>query len=218
MPRHGLRKNIPGRLRARGYEPRTRSEIYFLTVNGNGVRATARSLGISKDTVISTLRSFEPSLWYVNHEYLETMAGKGLEIEIVSGTEAEMDEMWSFVHDKSQQYWLWWAIEHETGTPLAFHFGTREHENLDELLALLKPFNVRKAYTDKTPAYSSRIPADALETGKRNTQKIERKHLSLRTWCSRLVRKGIRFSKRHDMHRIVVALVINFWFFCRIIA
>ncbi|MDR2700630.1 MAG: hypothetical protein LBC12_07550 [Nitrososphaerota archaeon] len=24
---------------------------------------------------------------------------------------------------------------------------------------------------------------------KRNTQRIERKHLSLRTWCSRLVRK-----------------------------
>ena len=89
---------------------------------------------------------------------------------------------------------------------------------LSQLLALLKPFNVRKAYADKNPAYSSHIPADELETGKRNTQKIERKHLSLRTRCSRLARKGIRFSKRRDMHRIVVALVINFWFFCRIIA
>jgi len=146
------------------------------------------------------------------------MAGKGLEIEIVSGAEAEMDEMWSLVRDKSQQYWLWWAIERKTGARLAFHFGTREHENLDELPALLKLFNVRKAYTDRNPAYSSRIAADALETGKHNTQKIERKHLSLRTWCSRLVRKGIRFSKRCDMHRIVVALGINFWFFCRIIA
>ncbi|MDR1364158.1 MAG: IS1 family transposase [Oscillospiraceae bacterium] len=42
---------------------------------------------------------------------------------------------------------------------------------------------------------------------------MERKHLSLRTWCSRLVRKGIRFSKSHLMHKIVVSLVINFWFF-----
>ena len=55
----------------KGYQPGTRSEIYFITVNGNGVRATARILGISKDTVIATLRSFEPSLWYVNHAYLE---------------------------------------------------------------------------------------------------------------------------------------------------
>ena len=51
----------------KGYQPGTRSEIYFMTVNGNGVRATARIPGISKDTVIATLRSFEPSLWYVNH-------------------------------------------------------------------------------------------------------------------------------------------------------
>ena len=48
-------------------------------------------------------------------------------------------------------------------------------------------------------------------------RKIERKHLSLRTRCSRPVRKGIRFSKRHDLHRIVVALVINFWFFSRVL-
>ncbi len=44
-------------------------------------------------------------------------------------------------------------------------------------------------------------------------QKIERKHLSLRTWCARLVRKGIRFSKTEQMHKIVVGLVINYWFF-----
>ena len=39
----------------KGYQPGTRSEIYFMAVNGNGVRATARVLGISKDTVIATL-------------------------------------------------------------------------------------------------------------------------------------------------------------------
>ena len=49
-----------------------------------------------------------------------------------------MGEMWSFVHDKSQQYWLWRAIERKTGKPIAFYFGTRECKNLDELLALLK--------------------------------------------------------------------------------
>ena len=53
----------------------------------------------------------------------------------MSGTEAEMDEMWSFVRDKSQQYWFWRAIERKTGVPLAFHFGTRERKNLDELPA-----------------------------------------------------------------------------------
>jgi len=126
-----------------------------------------------------------------------------------------MDEMWSFVHDKSQQYWLWWAIDHNTGIPLAYCFGTREHKYLDDLLALLAPFDIGIVYADDNWAYHKRIKTSSLVTGKRNTQKIERKHLSLRTWCARLVRKGITFSKSHLMHRIVIGLVINFWFFGR---
>jgi insertion element IS1 protein InsB len=154
----------------------------------------------------------------VNYDYISN--NQVTDIEIVSSEqidvdEAEMDEMWSFVHDKSQQYWLWWAIDHNTGVPLAYCFGTREHKNLDALQKLLAPFNIDIVYSDDNFAYKNRIKESTVITGKRNTQKIERKHLSLRTWCARLVRKGIRFSKLHLMHRIVVGLVINFWFFGR---
>ena len=44
---------------------------------------------------------------------------------------------------------------------------------------------------------------------KKNIQKIERKHLPLKTWCTRLVRKRIYFSKSDQMHKIVVGIVIN---------
>ncbi|MHC6203599.1 IS1 family transposase [Breznakiellaceae bacterium SP9] len=40
--------------------------------------------------------------------------------------------------------------------------------------------------------------------------------LSLRTWSTRLVRKGIRFSKSEQMHKIVIGLVINIRFFGRV--
>jgi insertion element IS1 protein InsB len=124
-----------------------------------------------------------------------------------------MDEMWSFVHDKSQQEWLWWAIDHNTGEPLAYAFGTREHANLDELRTPLNMFfDIKTVYTDGNAAYQNITESEVI-VGKKNTQRIENKHLSLRTWCSRLVRKGIRFSKLHSMHRIVVGLIINFWFF-----
>ena len=152
----------------------------------------------------------------VNQEYLEARRGADLELEIVQIEEVEMDEMWSFVHDKSQQYWLWWAIDHDTGEPLAYVLGTREHKHLDELLEILKRFDIKIVYADGNSAYKTRIDNSTVITGKKNTQKIERKHLSLRTWCSSLVRKGIRFSKTHQMHRIVVGMVINFWFFNRI--
>jgi insertion element IS1 protein InsB len=135
----------------------------------------------------------------------------------VAVNEAEMDEMWSFAGDKSNQYWLWRAIDHNTGDPLAFHFGTREHKNSDALLEMLKPFDINIVYSDDNFAYKSRVTESEVITGKKNTQKIERKHLSLRTWCSRLVRKGIRFSKDPLMHKIVVGLVINFWFFQRMV-
>ena len=117
--------------------------------------------------------------------------------------------MWSFVHDKSQQYWLWWAVDHRTGVPLAYCFGTREHKHLDELRTLLAPFHIDKIYADDNYAYKKHITESTVVTGKRNTQRIERNHLSLRTWCSRLVRKGIRFSKLHLMHRIVIGLIIR---------
>lgn len=127
----------------------------------------------------------------------------------------EMDEMWSFYHDKSHQIWLWWAIDHDTGDVVAYWFGSREHKNLDRLIELLTPLEIGNVYTDGNYAYFERFSEDVLIVTKKNTQKIERKHLSLRTWCARLVRKGIRFSKSEQMHKIVVGLVINIWFFGR---
>ena len=141
----------------------------------------------------------------VNKEYFQSHSSGKIRVE--------MDEMWSFYHDKEHQIWLWWAIDHDTGEAVAFWFGTREHNNLDKLLELLEPLNIGKVYTDGNYAYYEKIDAAVLVVSKKNTQRIERKHLSLRTWCSRLVRKGIRFSKTAQMHKIGVGLVINYWFF-----
>jgi insertion element IS1 protein InsB len=126
-----------------------------------------------------------------------------------------MDEMWSFYHDKSHQIWLWWAIDHATNVPLAYTFGTRKHKVLDELLELLRPFNIRRIYADDYSAYYSRISAEKLVTGKENTQKIERNHLTLRTRIKRLCRKTICFSKDAKIHEAVIGTFINVHFFGR---
>jgi insertion element IS1 protein InsB len=67
--------------------------------------------------------------------------------------------MWSFCRDKPHQIWLWRAVDHATNTPLAYTFGTREHKYLDDLLWLLKPFNIGTVYSDNNYAYHDRIPA-----------------------------------------------------------
>jgi insertion element IS1 protein InsB len=86
-------------------------------------------------------------------------SGEPKDIVVCNALAAEMDEMWSFYHDKSHQIWLWWAVDHATNTPLAYTFGTREHKYLDELIELLKPFNIGTVYSDNNYAYHDKIPA-----------------------------------------------------------
>lgn len=126
-----------------------------------------------------------------------------------------MDEMWSYYHDKRHPLWLWWAVDHATNKPLAYVFGTREHKYLDELLELLKPFSIGTVYADNNYAYKDKITEAKLVTGKKNTQKIERNHLTLRTRIKRLARKTICFSKSKEIHMAVIGTFINIYFFER---
>lgn len=123
--------------------------------------------------------------------------------------EAEADEMWSYVGKKDEQRWLWHAIDHESGQVLAYVLGTREDQAFLRLKTLLEPFGIKKYYTDDWGAYHRHLPEKIHESGKRNTQKIERKHLTLRTRIKRLARKTICFSKLKKMHDIVIGLFIN---------
>ena len=130
-------------------------------------------------------------------------------IDIVKVDEAEADEMWSFVQKKGNQRWLWHAISHETGEVLAYVIGAHHDEALLELKNLLKPFGIEHYFTDGWGGYERHISPRHLSIGKENTQKIERKHLTLRARIKRLARKTICFSKSEMMHDIVLGLFIN---------
>jgi len=123
--------------------------------------------------------------------------------------EAELDEMWSFVGRKKHPRWLWGALDHQTGRILAYVFGRREDRALLKLKALLAPFGIRRYYTDGWGAYHRHLNPRQHVVGKRRTQQLERKHLTLRTRIKRLVRKTICFSKSVRMHEIVIGLFIN---------
>ena len=190
-----------------GCKPEVKQKIPQMSVEGSGIRSISRVLGISQSTVIATLKKKESQLSSINIAYFDRQdIVKPLKIRI------EMDEMWSFYYSKDNEIWLWWAIDHDTGEVIAYCFGSREHGNLEELKKLLSPLPIVRVYSDGNQAYVSKFPS-ILVVSKTNLQKIERKHLSLRTWSSRLVRKGIRFSKTEQMHKIAVGLVINVKFF-----
>ena len=123
--------------------------------------------------------------------------------------EAEVDEMWSFVGRKKDQRWLWHAIDHRSGQVLAYVFGRRQDEVFLKLKGLLEPFGITRYYTDYWGAYTRHIALEAHQPGKRHTQKIERKHLTLRTRIKRLARKTLCFSQSIQMHDIVIGLFVN---------
>ncbi len=85
----------------------------------------------------------------------------------------------------------------------------------DELIKLLEPFKIKKVYSDNNFAHQNKINRDILETGKKNTQKIERDHLTLRTRIKCLARKSICFSKNKTIHKTVIASFINIFFWNR---
>jgi len=140
---------------------------------------------------------------------LKSLNPVDVEVSIKKVDDAELDEMWSFVKEKDQQRWLWHAIDHRTGKVLAYVLGSRKDVVFLELQKLLIPFGIKRFLSDDWGAYSRHIDPERHVIGKRNTQKIERKHLTLRTRLKRLVRKTICFSKSVQMHDIVIGLFIN---------
>ena len=104
---------------------------------------------------------------------------KDLEVEIHFG--AEMYDFWSFVGNKSNQRWTWYAIERNSGVILAWHNGKRRDPDFLTLWLMLSQFQITRYYTDDWGAYSKYIPAWMHRIGKDNTWKIERKNLNFRT-------------------------------------
>ena len=74
----------------------------------------------------------------MNKNFLETVKSEEpTEINVYIETSAEMDEMWSFCHDKSQQIWLWWAVDHKQILRLPIH---SEQENINIWMNFLNCF------------------------------------------------------------------------------
>ena len=163
------------------------------------------------------MKKKEPDRHQVNHavvqsgqpEQGEVEIGRAEELEQRRGLTAELDEMWSYVGKKANPRWLWHAIDHHSGRVLAYVFGRREDAAFLQLKALLEPFGITRFYTDGWGAYGRHVDPQKHEVGKQHTQKIESKHINLRTRIKRLVRRTICFSKTIAMHDLVIGLFIN---------
>ncbi len=155
----------------------------------------------------------------MNQAFLDTHSPGQIAVDIIKiyenhnisdeQAEVEVDEMWSYVGSKANQRWLWHAIDRATGEVLAYVLGRRKDEVFLKLKGLLEPFGITRFYTDGWGSYERHLDPEKHVVGKQNTQRIERKHLTLRTRIKRLTRKTICFSKSKQMHDIVIGLFVN---------
>ena len=163
----------------------------------------------------SELKKKEGVLESVHTARLRTLNPEKGAVDIAHAGEAEMDEMWSLSgiktthagaacdrapHGQGLGLCLWaasgygiFAAENPARTSLGSH-------NIIPIIGV--PTRVTSVSEEHTP-------------GKRNTQKIERKHLTLRTRMKRLVRQTICFSKSIQMHDLVIGLFVNRYAFGR---
>ena len=151
----------------------------------------------------------------MNHPLIADLPSNRVRVVLQRVDEAEVDERWSFVGKKAEPRWLWHAIDHASGTVLAYVFGRRQDAVFLQLQALLEPFGIRHFYTDGWGAYERHLAPEQHHVGKAKTQKIESKHINLRTRIKRLVRRTICFSKTEYMHDLVIGLFINRYEFGR---
>jgi insertion element IS1 protein InsB len=93
-----------------------------------------------------------------------------------------------YVAKKTNQRWLWHAIDHHTGKVLAYVFGRRKDKVFLRLQALLEPFGITRYYTDGWGTYERHVDTAKHTVGKAYMQRIESKHINLRTRIKRLVR------------------------------
>lgn len=168
------------------------------------LRAIVRVVGVSR----SWLQRF------VNTLYAQTPWEPGPLKKKAGQLRIEVDELWSFIGEKQQPWWVWTALDSHTRQVVGMAAGERDEFTARCLWESLPPEYRQRTIvaTDLLPVYQAVIPADWHATGGKEmglTAHVERFFGTLRQRCARLVRKTLSFSRKMENH--VGAL----WYFIR---
>ena len=127
----------------------------------------------------------------------------------------EADELWSFIGQKRQVWWVWVALDARTRQVVGMAVGGRDQFTAECLWeGLPRRYRSRAVVaTDLLPVYQAVVPTDRhAPAGKEAglTAHVERFFCTLRQRCARFVRKTLSFSRKMENH--VGAL----WYFVRL--
>ena len=181
--------------------------IKSLLVERISLRGICRVLKIS----LAWLINFIERQYQTTSADLQFNCPTAAEIEIFS---LEADELWSFVGRRENKRWVWLVLERRTRQIVALHIGDRSQDSARALWAKVpSAIKVRElVLTDCWDAYAVAIPAAqhvACEKQSGQVSLIERFNCTLRQRVSRLVRKGLSFSKSEWFHQEAIRYFIT---------
>ncbi|QTL39800.1 IS1 family transposase [Xenorhabdus budapestensis] len=192
------RKTFQLNYRYNGHKPDMKEKIVDMAMNGSGVRDTGRVLGVGINTVIPHFKKLSPKQVTTRQAVYE-------DVTLI----CELDEQWSFVGNKKQRHWLWYAFDTKRKQVIAHVFGPRTDATCRKLLDLLTPFSIRFITTDDWGSYTREIESEKHLVGKIFTQRIERHNLNLRIHIKRLARKTICYSRSIEVHEKLIGAYIE---------
>jgi insertion element IS1 protein InsB len=174
---------------------RSNETIKLLVCESVGIRGISRILKIATNTVLRRIR------------------GIAYEIQKPSIPQDqpafEVDELWTYIGHKANEYWLAYALNKTNGQVVDFVIGKRTKATLKGLIDNLLASGVKKIRTDKLTIYQRLIPKNLHRCGNYCINHIERKNLSIRTHLKRLSRRTICFSR--SVRMLESCLRIYFW-------
>jgi len=137
--------------------------------------------------------------WLLDHFYNKERSARVIAFGI------QLDELWSFVGNKKNKQWIWLALNPLNRQIVGFYIGKRNKEAAAQFMETIPLYFRENAcfFTDYFSSYPCVIEEDRhFPVGKDSglTSYIERFNNTLRQRVSRLVRKGLSFSKSIDNH------------------
>ena len=169
------------------YDPRTDAQIITLNNEELGISSISRVLKIPKTTIIRKI------LKLANQITRPILQEKGQVYEV--------DELHTYIsrNEPSCYTYIIYAIDRATRKIVDFVVGQRTKENVGRLIDKLLTYSPSRIYTDRLNVFPSLIPQAIHRTYQYQTNRIERKNLTVRTHLKRLSRKTLCYSKSSAM-------------------
>ena len=104
----------------KAYATSTGQQIKALVRESVGVRGIARILGISRETVMSRIQLAADAIMKP--------------IDKLDQASLEVDELWTYINRKDNEYWVAYAIDRRTRSVVDFVVGKRTKATLKELV------------------------------------------------------------------------------------